>query len=76
MTYYTIEFQTGTTGAAVVFAYSPTEFEHPKEEALSKFHEILMYAVKGSVPYHGAMVVSGDGVLEACQFYDHTGGGE
>ena len=76
MIYYTIEFQSGVTGATQVFAYAPGDYEKPKEEAISKFHSILSFAVKSDVPYHGALVIAGDGTLVDFKFYNHTGGGD
>ena len=52
--FYVIEFQTGSTGAAIV-ATKTTQ-----EEALQAFHTIMAAASVSSVPQHGAMIVTGD----------------
>lgn len=72
MFYYTLELQTGNTGIAAIYTFSPDEYADPKAEALSKFHNIMSFAVKGQIPHHGALVISGDGILVACQFYSKT----
>ena len=52
--YYVIEFQTGTTGAAIVNTYNN------RPDAEEKFYEIMKYAAKSDVPNHGAMIVTGE----------------
>lgn len=52
--YYVIEFQTGSTGAAIVSNYDN------RPDAEEKFYEIMKFAAKSTVPNHGAMIITGD----------------
>ena len=60
MIYYVIEFQTGTSGAAIVNTYTDPAL------ADQKFHQIMAAASVSSVPKHGAMIINGDMEIIQC----------
>lgn len=50
--FYTIEFQTnGDVGSAMPFSFAT------EKEALTKYHEIMMYAENSQVEKHGAAII-------------------
>ena len=57
MIYYTIELQSGASGAGIVNAYTNVE------DAREKYFEILKYAVKSQVRKHGAVVIDENGFI-------------
>jgi len=66
MIYYTIELQSGATGAGLIEAFTS------KADASEKYHQILQAAVKSSVPKHGAFVMDENGfVVEPVKIYEH-----
>ena len=52
--YYVIEFQTGSTGAALVNTYTS------RDDAEQKFHQVMAAAAKSAVPKHGCMIITDD----------------
>ena len=52
--FYVIEFQTGSTGAALVNTYDN------RPDAEEKYHQILQAAAKSDVPKHGALIINGN----------------
>lgn len=64
--FYVFEVQTNETGAVNVFTFNT------REDAESKYHEILMYASKSSVNKHGAMIVTEDMFIVKSEVYNHT----
>ena len=66
MIYYTIELQSGETGAGLI-----TAFTSPAD-ASEKYHQILQAAVKSSIPKHGAFVMDENGFfVEPVKIYEH-----
>lgn len=63
--FYVLEFQTGANGAVIPVAYAD------RNEAESKYHEILMYAAKSNIPKHGAMIVTEDLFVIKSEIYNH-----
>lgn len=59
MTYIVSEIQTNSEGVAAVMNFSFTN----RNEALSKFFNVLGYAAVSSVPVHTAMIFTEDGRL-------------
>lgn len=59
MTYIVSEIQTNSEGVAAVLNSSFTN----RNEALSKYFDILKYATVSSVPVHTAMIFTEDGRL-------------
>ena len=65
MTYYVIELQTGAEGAALPNAYTN------RPDAEEKYHQILQYAAKSTVPKHGAVLMNEDGFIIKSEMYTH-----
>lgn len=65
--YIVIELQTNPNGTVgnIVSSY-PT-----KDEAFSKFHNILMYAAVSSLPCHAAVILDNHGQQIAAQYFEH-----
>ena len=55
--YYIVELQTLADGQAANLVYTAEE----KNQALSKYHEILHYAAISGLPCHAAVVLENDG---------------
>ena len=67
--YIVIELQTNTEGVVgnIVYAYNT------RLEAESKYHEILSYAARSSLPTHAAVILTGMGQMIASEYYVHDG---
>ena len=63
--FYVLEFQTNETGATNTFCFND------KNNAESKYHEILMYASKSNVRKHGAMILTEDMFIIKSEIYNH-----
>lgn len=63
--FYVLEFQTNETGATNTFCFTD------KNDAESKYHEILMYASKSNVRKHGAMILTEDMFIIKSEIYNH-----
>ena len=66
MLFYVFEIQTTNTGAVNVFTFNK------REDAESKYHEILMYASKSDVDKHGAVIITEDMFIVKSEVYNHT----
>ena len=65
MVYFVIETQVNETGAVNVFPFQD------RNDAESKYHEILMYASKSTVKKHGAMICTEDMFIIKSEVYNH-----
>lgn len=65
MIYYVLEFQSGTSGAALCTTYTD------KAAAESAYHTILAAAAQSAVPKHGAMIVTEDLFAVKKELYPH-----
>lgn len=65
MLYFVIETQATDTIAVNVFTYTD------RNDAESKYHEILMYASKSQVRKHGAMLMTEDLFVIKSEMYNH-----
>lgn len=65
--YYILEIQEQQNGSGSVLPYTATT----KESALSKWHEILMYAAISSIYHHTALVVDAEGKYIARESFTH-----
>ena len=63
--FYVIELQTNESGATNTFCFAN------RDDAESKYHEILMYASKSSVRKHGAMIITEDMYILKSEIYNH-----
>lgn len=66
MVYYVIELQTGETGAVVPMAYNN------RDDAEQKYHEVLSYAAKSTVPIHSAVLMDHSGFVLKHETYVHS----
>ena len=66
MIYYTIELQSGASGAGIIHAYTNVD------DAREKYYDILKYAVKSQVRKHGAVVIDENGfIVEQPRVFEH-----
>ena len=65
MVYFVIETQVNETGAVNVLPFQD------RNDAESKYHEILMYASKSTVKKHGAMICTEDMFIIKSEVYNH-----
>ena len=65
--YIVLELQTNTDGTVGNLVYS---YEN-KNEAESKYHEILMHAAISKLPVHTAMLITSYGVTVKTDCYRH-----
>ena len=65
--YIVLEMQTNTDGTISTLVYSYDK----KNEAESKYHEILMYAATSQLPAHTAMLLTSYGQLIQTECYRH-----
>lgn len=63
--FFVIETQVNETGAVNVFTFTD------RDNAESKYHEILMYAAKSQVRKHGAMLMTEDLFVIKSEMYNH-----
>ena len=63
--YIVIEIQTDKTSAVLATAYED------RLEAESKYHTILSFAAKSTVPIHSASMLTEDGTLIKNDSYNH-----
>ena len=65
--FYVIELQTTTdeSGAGILTSHKT------RNEALSKYHNVLQYAAVSEVPVHAAVCVDEEGNLIAREAFDH-----
>ena len=63
--FYVIEFQTGTTGAVIPFAFDN------QPDAESKYHTLLAVAAKSGVPKHGVMLCDENLRVMKLEVYPH-----
>ena len=71
--YIILEIQEATPGATPA---TLTFVAETKEEAFSKWHEVLMYAAISTIYRHTAIIMTTDGKYLACEHYDHFVEGE
>lgn len=67
--FYIIEIQEADTGAGQIVA--PIKSATTENEAMSKYHEVLMYAAVSSVYRHTCLVMDGQGTYYAKETYIH-----
>ena len=65
--YIVLEMQTNTDGTVGTLVYSYDN----KNEAESKYHEILMYAATSTLPAHTAMLLTSYGQIIKTECYRH-----
>lgn len=68
-----IEIQTDVTGVTATQTFSFTganEIEN-RNEAESKYHDILHYAAKSTVHYHSCVMLTGKGEFIKGEVYEH-----
>ena len=63
--FYVIEFQTNESGATNTFCFAD------RNEAESKYHDILRYASVSNVKKHGAMIITEDMFILKSEIYNH-----
>lgn len=61
-----IEIQTSEQVATIVNSYES------RDEAESKYHQILMYAAQSTLPKHGAVMLTEEGMLIKRECYEHV----
>lgn len=61
-----IEIQTSEQVTTIVNSYES------RDEAESKYHQILMYAAQSGVPKHGAVMMTEEGTLIKRECYEHV----
>lgn len=66
--YYIIELQSNEDGTSGITTFSNSD----KNQALSKFHEILMYAAVSSVYIHTVLVINEEGRIIAKNSFRHS----
>lgn len=67
--YFVCEIQKQQGGTA---SYIMTQHE-TRQEAESKFHQILSYAAVSTLETHSAVILDEEGTAQANQFYHHGG---
>lgn len=67
--YYILEIQEQNDGTAGTLIYK----ENTRNEALSKYYDILHYAAISSVPVHTAVLIENDGRYIARESFTHRG---
>ena len=60
-----IELQTAATISVLPFAFED------KNQAEAKYHQLLSVAATSSVPKHGAVMLTGDGLFLKSECYEH-----
>ena len=66
--YYILEIQTNADETSGILTYSETD----KNRALSKYHELLMYAAISNVYIHTVMIVTSEGRVVSVDSFKHT----
>ena len=65
MNFIVIELQTTETTSALNYVFAD------RLQAEQKYHEILSYAAVSTVPIHGAVMLTSEGVMINSEYYDH-----
>lgn len=63
--YVVIELQTAATTSVIPFAFED------KQQAEAKYHQLLSVAATSSVPKHGAVMLTGEGLFLKSECYEH-----
>lgn len=63
--YIVIEIQTAATVSVLPFAFDN------KQQAEAKYHQLLSVAATSSVPKHGAVMLTGEGLFLKSECYEH-----
>lgn len=64
--YVVIELQTAGTTSVIPFAFDD------KNQAEAKYHQLLSVAATSTVPKHGVVMITGEGLFLKSECYDHT----
>lgn len=65
MLYYVIELQSNEGGACVPVVFND------RDQAESKYHDVLKYAAVSDVRKHGAILCNEDGFIIKSEVYNH-----
>ena len=65
MLYYVIEIQSTDVGACIPVVFTD------RDQAESKYHDVLKYAAVSSVRKHGAILCNEDGFIIKSEVYNH-----
>ena len=65
MLFYVIEIQSNESGACIPVVFTE------RDQAESKYHDVLKYAAVSSVRKHGAILCNEDGFIIKSEVYNH-----